>query len=266
MPQEEIIKLPHGSAKKMVKEGSMTIVDQKRSREEQLSHSSLEEAEHIFGKDFIGEAAIRDMEKRCKAKGIVVLFLIHGILFPYNFREIKEELQEYGTDRERFCVLRPKGMWFQDDEGSYDGPITIKILERLFKNINPFGTGTLVDHNHTWYKRETFFNNPLQGRYAMPTKKPLPESLGINWSSQEPLLKPGESRREAVEIYWDTIAYYAATGQRLLADVYDWSKTIENTHPEERHVFVENPSDRGISPDGASYGFTRTNLGFCPTR
>jgi len=219
-------------------------------------------AKELFGADFIGEEAIRAMEGQCKQAGIEAHFITDNVDLSYAIEKLEEAGKEKGTDRERFLVMRPSGVKFKDEVGEYDGPITISALKRLFKDKNPFGDGTLI-YDNSWYEGEAFADQPLQAKYAMPTKKILPESRSKNWADQEKLLKPGETRREAIETLWDTIAYYSSTKQRLLSDGYDWSKT--STSHDDR-VFVGDLGRDGVSVGVADPSPSFSDLGVCPAR
>jgi len=219
-------------------------------------------AEDLFGTDFIGKDMIQYMEQKCRRAGIDVQFATDDVNFNYSIDQVEAAAQEKGTDRERFMSLRPKGVKFTDTEGTYEGPITINILLRLFRDKNPFGEATLI-YDNSWYEGEAFIDQPLQAKYAMPTKKLLPESRSKNWADQEKLLQPGETRREAIETLWDTIAYYSATKQRLLSDGYDWSKTSTSGG---LRVCVGGFDQRGVRVYNADPSVSPSNLGICPTR
>jgi len=219
-------------------------------------------AKEQFGADFIGEEAIRAMEDQCRQAGIEAHFSTDNVDLSYAVETLEEAGKEKSTDRERFLVMRPSGVKFKDNQGEYDGPITIQALKRLFQDKNPFGDGTLI-YDNSWYEGEAFIDQPLQAKYAMPTKKLLPESRSKNWADQEKLLKPGETRREAIETLWDTIAYYSATKQRLLSDGYDWSKTSTS---DGYRVCVGDFDQRGVRVGYDGPRRSDSYLGVCPAK
>ena len=204
------------------------------------------------------------MEDQCKQAGIEVHFITDNVDLSYAIEKLEEAGKEKSTDRERFLVMRPSGMKFKDEVGEYDGPITIFALKRLFKDKNPFGVGTLIFDN-SWYEGKVLADQPLQAKYAIPTKKLLPESRSKNWADQEKLLKPGETRREAIETLWDTIAYYSSTKQRLLSDGYDWSKTKTSTSYGGR-VAVGGFAQYGIYVRYDDPADSDSYLGVCPAK
>lgn len=241
-------------------EGLHRLIDQGDVWEKGVFIESV--AKEIFGADFIGEEAIRAMENQCKQAGIEVQFITDGVDLSYAIEKLEEAGKEKKTDRERFLVMRPSGVKFKDNQGEYDGPITIQALKRLFQDKNPFGDGTLI-YDNSWYEGEAFIDQPLQARYAMPTKKLLPESRSKNWTEQEKLLKPGETRREAIETLWDTVAYYAATKQRLLSDGWDWSKTSTS---DDGRVWVGGFDRYGVRVHDDDPSYSDSDLGLCPAR
>jgi len=241
-------------------EGLHRLIDQGDVWEKGVFIESV--AKEIFGEDFIGEEAIRAMENQCRQAGIEVQFITDNVDLSYAIEKLEEAGKEKKTDRERFLVMRPSGVKFKDNQGEYDGPITIQVLKRLFQDKNPFGDGTLI-YDNSWYEGEAFADQPLQAKYAMPTKKLLPESRSKNWAEQEKLLKPGETRREAIETLWDTVAYYAATKQRLLSDGYDWSKTSTSIA---YRVFVGDFGQYGVRVGVAAPSRSGSYLGVCPAK
>jgi len=241
-------------------EGLHRLIDQGDVWEKGVFIESV--AKEIFGEDFIGEEAIRLMENQCKQAGIEVQFITDGVDLSYAIEKLEEAGKEKKTDRERFLVMRPSGVKFKDSQGEYDGPITIQALKRLFQDKNPFGDGTLI-YDNSWYEGEAFIDQPLQAKYAMPTKKLLPESRSKNWAAQVKLLKPGETRREAIETLWDTIAYYSATKQRLLSDGWDWSKTSTSFG---HRVYVGDFVQNGVLVVDVAPSNSSSNLGVCPAK
>ena len=243
---------------KVLSQAEVDMIQEIR-RQKELAENN---AKALFGKDFVGVDTYRQMEQKCKAQGIDVQFMTDGVEFPYTPEQLKQVEGEGGTDRERFLVMRPSGVKFKDEAGEYDGPITISALKRLFRDKNPFGDGTLI-YDNSWYRSEAFIDQPLQAKYAMPTKKLLPESRGKNWSAQEKLLKPGETRREAIETLWDTIAYYATTKERLLSDGYDWSNSSASYA---RRVCVGYFGQYGIYVLSDDPSSSYSHLGICPAK
>jgi len=227
------------------------IIDDRVKTEGQFPEAR---AEYFFGVDFIGVEAIRAMERKCIRAGIDVRFDTDGIAFPYSIDQLEKAAKALDT-RERYLTIRPSGVKFTDTEGTYDGPITINVLNRLFKGKNPFGEGKLLDGSSY---AKAFSTRSLQPRYAMPTKKIVPESRGKNWADQKKALQPGETRREAVEIMWDMIAYRAATGDELFKDEWDLSKS----KLADEYIAVGRFSD--FVPINSTE--TNNNVGTCPTR
>lgn len=273
MPEEEILSLPQGSAKNLIKKGEMTILAPPKEQQPQVA--GTERAKELFGDDVLGAEAILTMEQKLQQAGVNVKFEIPQIGFKYMEPDLQRAKEDATRGRERFVTLRPSWM-------SVDGqrkPITLVSLRDLFRqeqqvkegrktvtvvtyDKNPFGDGA-VFYNQDWYDNEDFANKQMIEAYAMPTNETLADSLNISWNDQVNLIEQGEVRRDAVETAWDTILYYAKTGRRLLKTKYDWGHDQSSYG---RRVYVGYFGANGLivydwHPDDSSPDF-----GVCPSR
>lgn len=182
----------------------------------------IDRAINIFGEDFLGRKALYIMEEKCKAAGIDIGFETLPVTgFHYREKDMDQVEKDIQKGKTRLLILRPGSMILNGQKS----PITLRNLRNLFAEKNPFGDGNVFFSGKEYDNRDSFINESLVSRYAMPTKEVLQNSLDIDWHKQELLLEPRERRRTAVETAWDLILYYAVTGKRLLDGTYDWGQS-----------------------------------------
>ncbi len=245
---------------------------------------SNEQAKQLFGEDFLGEEAIHIMEQKCQIKGINVTFEIPQIgSFDSNaFRfglsdEILETAKaDEATGRARMVVLRPEFMTVDGERK----PVTLLNLRDLFRkeeqdpddaneiivtDNNPFsdGAGEAIFYDQDWYDDEEFAKQPLRPGFGLPTKEVIDDSLSKKWGEQQALLLPEERRREPVEVAWDAILYYAATGKKVLKQTWDW--TGQRTS-DGYLVYVGYFGSDGLVVRSWDPGDAGEGVGVCPAR
>jgi len=240
---EAIVRLSADAFTKRLESGLMTVRPAKTasiySKEEGKSPLLMEKAKDVFGEDFLGTKAIKQMEQKCKAKGINVVFESPTVPFPYTQEYLTTAKEEATTGRERFFSTRPSWMI----HNGVKKKVTILNLRELFKtektttkdgkttittayDNNPFGDGA-VFYSSTWFDNdEDFANKQLQAGFAMPTKEAVPGSTKKTYDQQVGLLQTGERRRSAVETVWDSLAYYSHTGNKVPSTVADWTESL----------------------------------------
>ena len=256
MPEEEILSLPQGSAKDLIKKGEMTVLSP--PKEQAAAEPTIGKAKELFGEDFLGEEAIVEMERKCQQTGIDVKFEIPQAAFQYSDEDLRKAKEDANQGRERFVSLRPSWM-------THDGerkPVTLVNLRNLFKDRNPFGDGKIF-WDQDWYDNEVFAKAQMPGGYALPTKEVLSTSTNTTWNDQVSLLEQGEERRKAVETTWDLILHYASTGQRLLPDKYDWG---ESQSSDGDRVCVGSFGQEGVGVNRWHPDSSGPNVGVCPSR
>lgn len=218
----------------------------------------LEKAKKLFGEDFLGEEAIHLMEQKCQASGINVKFEIPkaGNILTDEMLKLLQEDKKNG--RERLVSMHPEFMTV-NGKGK---PVNLLNLRELFNRTNPFGNGAVI-YNQNWYSNEDFAKQSLKAGFGLPTKEVLADSTSKTWDKQQTLLLKGERRREAIEVLWDGILYYATTGKKLLEDKYDWTQTRTS---DGRLVDVGAFASGGLVVDLWDPGSSRSGLGVCPSR
>lgn len=240
---------------------------------ENLGGGMIERAKVVLGKDFLGREAIKIVEGKLKAIGINVEFDVDKAPpFPY-----KEADLQIAKQNGEMLVLRPDTMI----RGGREVPITLLDLQEVFKK-DPLGkSGSPFYHSSSgdWYKDEKFVKSTgeIKLQWSLVKKELLDGSTNQTWNDQETLLKQYEGglrrkgaaavsvrRRTATEAAWDTMLYYASTGERLLGNVYDWGQTKSSGG---NLVCVGRfDSSAGLGVNYYLPGRSASSLGVCPSR
>jgi hypothetical protein len=236
--------------------------------------SILDRASEILGQDFLGLEAIRKLENELKKVGVNVEFVL-GIVPPIPYTE--DDLRAARALGE-MLVLRPETMRLDGREM----PLTLIEFRELFHS-DPRGEMPDILYSfrpgaNDWYKEEDFANEPgeIKLGWALAKKDVLDGSTNCSWNKQEDLLREYEGtlrrkgaytisvrRRTATETLYDIILYYINTGQRLLADVFDWGRT----HPNGGHpVCVGGFDVYGLRVYSRMPERPYSDLGTCPSR
>lgn len=243
----------------------------------EIPGSAVERAKAHFGEDFLGEEAIHKMEAKFKTGGIDVRFEIPSVSFHYTQQDLEQAKQDEARGRMRMLVLRPSWMVVKEKGADVRKPVNILNLRELFKkeeknrigkvtgvtyDNNPFGNGAIF-YKQDWYDNEAWAKEQLTPGFALPTKEVLPNSTSKDWNAQQALLEPGERRREAVEVVWDELLYYAATGKKVLEGHWDWTQTKTSG---QLLVYVGRFASGGLSLSRGGPGDPDPGLGVCPSR
>ena len=226
---------------------------------------ALELAKQQLGENnVLDEQVIHKMVEKLRAQGINVEFEIPDVEMPLEYLEnLKVDDQ---NKRTRLLVLRPE--WMLVDGVRKE--ITINNLKNMLQGKNPFGTGDIFNPDEwsiDFLRYGPFVSVQLLAGYANPTKEVIPESLNKKWPEQEELLKTvGGIRREAAETVWDMLLYYANTGEWLLTQSFDWTKTMSHIDP----YYIAVGKEKGIRiysiPPRWNSIHQKYNLGVCPQK
>ncbi len=278
----EILRLQPGVVINEIRAGVIEVISTPKPSEaprvEPATRPGTEKAKALFGENFLGEEVIHVMESKFKAAGVNVKFEIPTDRFPYSDTDVEKAKQDEARGRGRLIVLRPEFMTVKKGGKDVKKPVNIINLRELFKkekkNVlgqvtevtydnNPFGSGT-VFYNQNWYnKDEDFATLSLKPGYAMPTKEVVNDSRSKDWNTQQALLEPGERRREANEVVWDTLLYYGATGKKILEKDYDWTSSRAS---DGRLVSVGYFASAGLRLSHWNPSDSNAYLGVCPSR
>ncbi|MCM8782688.1 MAG: hypothetical protein NC828_06560, partial [Candidatus Omnitrophica bacterium] len=199
---------------------------------------------------------------------------------PYTERDL-----QIAKERGEMLVLRPEDMLV----GGRMVPLTLIGLRELFRK-DPLGKLKAVIYSSStktgtdmWYSYQKFATEPIVGGrkqirlgWYLVKKEVLNGSLYISWNNQQFLLKQYEDglraegaknvsvmRRTALEAVYDVLLYYVNTGEKLLANVYDWTLTPEsNGNLVYVGIFIAN----GLHISSKPPEYPNPLTGVCPSR
>jgi hypothetical protein len=134
-----------------------------------------------------------------------------------------------------------------------------------------------------WYKGEKFATDAgeIKLGWSLVKKDVLDGSTNMNWNAQKQLLRQYEAglkrkgaknasvkRRTAAEVVYDELLYYVNTGERLLRDKYDWTRTSNSSLMGYVSVgrFVSSFDSSGLGVYNNLPGDSDSGLGVCPSR
>ena len=241
---EHVVTYPPGSLAEFVKDGRWAVTTTPTIETQlEVDDPKAEKARNIFGEDFFGKEAIHTFEEKCRAKGIAVSFEIPRVPMHLDERQLKAAKAEEAEGKERMVTLRPEWMVVNGERK----PVNILTLRDLFEqettrpdpkkpgqtetvvtyDNNPFGDGPVFRGIRGGIEGDNFAHEQMKPGYGLPTKEAIPDSWDKTWNDQQQLFGKGEKRREAVETVWDSLIYYAVTGEKVLAD--RWELTNSQT-------------------------------------
>lgn len=154
-----------------------------------------------------------------------------------------------------------------------EGPLTMLRLETRCGGLHPKvhqGVGYLLRDEWTidgqpFAVQET----PTAGWYLV-RRSPHPATVNRTYRAQEAQLRTLESRRDgvpprrsAVEAAFDLLCWYRHTGERLLPDTFDWTRSRST---DGGVVAVGSFGDAGLSVVAYSEAVRFATLGVCPQR
>ncbi len=283
---DEILRLKPTQVVDLVKQGEMEVLSRKPQPESPVSgNGQTEKAKSLFSENFLGEEAIHVMEQKCQAKGINVTFEIphigsfdsNGLRVGLSDEILETAKADEATGRDRMVVLRPEFMTVDGERK----PITLLNLRDLFRkeepnpddanetyvtyDNNPFSDvkGEAIFYDQDWYNDEEFAKKPLKAGFGLPTREVIPDSLSKKWGEQQALLLSEERRREPIEVAWDAILYYAATGKKVLEKTWDWT---DSSTSDGSLVRVGGFDSDGLGVNDWGPEGSRSNVGVCPSR
>ncbi len=286
--RDEILRLKPAQVVELVKQGEMEVVTTAPAviNESSLPQDGMiERAREILGQDFLGVEAIREMESKLKIIGIDVKFDVQDAP-PIKYSEKDLELAHQNGE---MLVLRASQMVKEetdDDEpiaslGRRDPqllPVTLINFRELFRNDpNQKLFYSFRPEAYDWYLSEDFAtkNGEIKLEWALVKKDILEGTTSKKWGQQDGVLKEYGKKlkqqgainteirhRTATEAAWDTMLYYANTGEHLLEKTYDWtgSRTSDGL------VDVGAFDSSGLNVNGWDPGNSSSDVGVCPSR
>ena len=229
------------------------------------AHVEFEEAQEIFGSDFLGPESV-------------------GSTFGVEFsQEELNQIENIPFTREELEKAKKLGMMLvlrvpRVGKDKTAKSLTIKQMRGVFKGEDKLGDPkkkkSQIFYDHDWYNKEEFAtkDTPSLG-WGLVTKKILEESRSKNWDQQQEVLKKWAEengidptsirRRTPVEIAYDTLLYYGSNKESLLADTWDWTGVRSSVGG---FVFVGDFDSDGLHVHRATRGRTDSILGVCPSR
>ena len=271
---EHLVTYPAGTLAKLVGEGKWSVSTTPRTETQlRIDDPKAEKARNIFGENFFGEQALHSFEEKCKGRGINISFEIPQTPMHLDETQLKAAKNEEAEGKERMVVLRPEWMVVDGKKK----PVNILTLRDLFKiettdpndpnettilyDNNPFGEGP-VFWDSDWFEEEDFAKEQLKPGYGLPTKEVIPDSWNKTWDDQITLLGEGEKRREVVETVWDSLLYYAATGEKNSEDKWDWTNSQASSRNRVSVSWYSDGLNVGYWPPGYPY----SHIGVCSSR
>ncbi|MBY0274402.1 hypothetical protein K2Z84_03600 [Candidatus Binatia bacterium] len=209
-----------------------------------MSTISLDEARSLFGDDLLDADAVRVLLGAYAEKTPEI---------PFS-REIATAAKADGC----LLVLRPQSL-------PGVGPVTLAGLRELCAKRD--GLVAFAGEDPWFVDDEAVNAVTAEPGWALVAKEPWRETLNLVYDRAEDALRrrAGElpwRRRRAAEIAFDTLAYLAARGKRLLGERWDWSST--HSH-DGALVNVGGFGDKGLDVLSYSKAVKHGALGICPT-
>ena len=156
-------------------------------------------------------------------------------------------------------------------------PLTIRaLIQRFPQAFDPKllqGSGYQLKNEWGIELEPLAASDTCQTGWALFQPEVLPASCNLSYPEQEPLLRSygeahglrtaGVRRRRAIEAVYDTVIYFAARSERLLARSWDWTSTATI---DRGLLHVGGFGSQGLQVLGFSPGIRHGGLGVCPTR
>ncbi len=205
---------------------------------------SLDEARSLFGDDLLDADAIR---------ALLGAHAESDPEIPFS-REVAVAARDAGC----LLVLRPQSL-------PGVGPVTLGALAELAAQRDGF---TAFASDDPWFADDATVNAiAAEPGWALVAKEPWRETLNLVYDRADEALRlrAGSTtwrRRRAPEIAFDTLAYAAARGERLLVDRWDWSSTLSQ---DGGLVNVGAFGEKGLDVLSYSKAVKHGALGICPT-
>ena len=152
-----------------------------------------------------------------------------------------------------------------------DGPLTmLRLAACLGGGLDPkvhSGVGYLLRPEWTIDDQPFATVETCVPGWWLVRRTPLPATLNRRYAEQETALgstAPGRPRRRsAPEIAFDTLCWQRVHGERLLADCWDWSRSVST---DEGYVALGELGEQGLRVTAYSGAVRFGTLGACPQR
>ena len=280
MTSENLLPFDPNKAADLIKQGKIKVVTTPTPsvvalpEQPMAEDKMMERAKDILGRDFLGPEAVRTMQTKLKTVGVDVEFPIDNLPpLPYGEQDL-----QLAKQNGEMLVLRAANK----RQAKSEIPLTIVDFREFFRQDpdhkldTPFYT--FRSNANDWYPSEGFAAKPgeIQLCWTLVKKEIMKNSTDKNWSKQEDLLKDYVSdlkrkgatntevrRRTAMEAIWDTMLYYANTGEQLLGDKYDWTNSLASN---DNRVHVGAFASDGLHVNGWLPRSSREDIGVCPSR
>lgn len=152
-----------------------------------------------------------------------------------------------------------------------DGPLTmVRLAARLSGGLDPAvhkGAGYLLRPEWTIDDQPFATAETPDPGWWLVRRRPLPATLNRTYLQQEAVLGPGPAdrprRRSASEVAFDTLCWQKAHGEALLADCWDWSRSVST---DEGYAALGELGAAGLRVTAYSRAVKFGTLGVCPQR
>ena len=293
---EEILRIAPDQVKKLAKEGKLQIVKPAQVDRSLTAGDLIAFSERLFGQDFLGPNAVentfdvkmdpdqipaipfsRETLEKAKDQGDILILRVPRTKdgTPLTMKKMQETLQGHFDSTGKGKVLY-NTTWYKDED--------------FFKKETPQGGWALVSRN---VLPETTNKNYLEqtavlADYLMDT---IPQGTEIHRffqdavdefkSQQNSIASILDSNRSAAslklvslrvnqlmrstapEALYDLLVYFQNTGERLLPDIWTWTRTRTS---DGNLVSVGGWASDGLLVDGDSPDYSGSRLGVCPSR
>ena len=154
---------------------------------------------------------------------------------------------------------------------SPDGPLTMLALAaRLGGGLDPKvhkGAGYLLRPEWTIDDQPFACAETCAAGWWLVRREPLAATLNRNYNAQDTVIGDGAPgrppRRSAPEIAFDTLCWQRAHGERLLANAWDWSRSVST---DQGHTALGEFGSDGLRVTAYSRAVRFGTLGVCPQR
>jgi hypothetical protein len=152
-----------------------------------------------------------------------------------------------------------------------EGPLTLfRLATRLGGGLDPHtrtGTGYLLRPEWTIEEQPFAALDTCAVGWYLVRREPLPATLNKTYGAQDAVVGHGSlgrpPRRSAVEIAYDTLCWQAASGERLLAGAWDWSRSLTT---DQGYAALGEFGPEGLRVIAYSRAVRFATLGVCPQR
>jgi len=152
-----------------------------------------------------------------------------------------------------------------------DGPLTmLRLAARLHGGIDPAahkGSGYLLRPEWTIDDQPFATEETCTAGWWLVRRAPLPATLNKTYAAQDAALGAASGarprRRSAPEIAYDTLLWHRLHGERLLADAWDWSRSVST---DQGYAALGEFGDGGLRVIAYSRAVRFGTLGVCRQR